>query len=155
MAWITPSTRSTNELITAIDWNADVVANLIALKTPPTDVYNPAGGYSTTSTSYVDVDATNYNLTITTTGGDILIIFSGSGAMTASSNVGYVTVALDGTDLHTAGIAWTSAATYGDLSFTLLLEGIAAGSHSVKLRYKVSASTLTLLSGGHLAIREV
>jgi len=155
MAWTTPATWVAATPLGAAQLNEQLRDNLNALKTPPTDVYNPAGGYSTTSTSYVDVDATNYNLTITTTGGDILIIFSGSGAMTASSNVGYVTVALDGTDLHTAGIAWTSAATYGDLSFTLLLEGIAAGSHSVKLRYKVSASTLTLLSGGHLAIREV
>ena len=48
--------------------------NFRALKDPPSADYvlNEGSDYTTTSTSFVDVDATNLALSITTKGGDVL-----------------------------------------------------------------------------------
>ena len=77
MAWTTPKTNwATGELVTAADLNA-ICENLAALKNPPT-----ASGATTqdkyTPWAFGDIDSDNLNLTITTTGGHVLIHLGGS-----------------------------------------------------------------------------
>ena len=96
MAWIAPTTRTTGELITAAIWNVDVVDNLLALKSPPTDTYtlNEGANYTTTSVTFVDVDAVNLALTITTTGGAVLVHFDAY--MFGSGGRAYLDFVVDG-----------------------------------------------------------
>jgi len=76
MAWTAPKTWTVDGVLTAADMNTYVRDNLHYLLSPNKGVIirNNNGDYSTTSTSWVDVDATNLSLTITTHGGPVLVI---------------------------------------------------------------------------------
>ena len=79
MAWTAPTTRATGNLITASIWNTDVVDNLRALATLESAEYSAGSNYTTTSTSYVDIDGTNldHDITLDKTG-DILVGLNGT-----------------------------------------------------------------------------
>ena len=98
MAWTQPKTWA-SEPLTSTDMNTHLRDNLEALKDPPSNNYelNEASNYTTTSTTFVDVDATNLSLTIVTHGGDIMVHFHGM--FDHNTNGGYVflDVDLDGT----------------------------------------------------------
>ena len=155
--WTTPKTWQTGETLVASDMNTHIRDNLGALKAPPTDTYelNQGSDYTTTSTSFVDVDATNLALTITTTGGDVLIGFYGSLRAAALLAVYFdvhesvANARIGGDD----GIIVTGLGAYAGLynqlsvQFVRLVTGLAAGSHTFKLQWKVNTSTVTLLAG--------
>src|SRR5689334_15175635 len=86
------------ELVLATDMNL-IGNDLNWLKTPPTANYlvNQGSDYTTTSTSFVNVDGTNLSLTITTAGGNVLIGFSGVVSNTTVGTVTYLDVEIDGT----------------------------------------------------------
>ncbi len=69
-----------DELVTADLLNTHLRDNLNALKSPPSQqaVRDNEAAYSTTSTSFVVVDGTNLKITLTTTGGDVLVRFTGT-----------------------------------------------------------------------------
>ena len=94
MTWTTPKTWQVDELVTATIMNTHIRDNLNALKTPPSADYdcNEAANYATTSTTFVNVDATNLALTITTNGGDVLVHFHGTLQNSSSARV-YLDVA--------------------------------------------------------------
>lgn len=151
MAWTTPPTVATNDLMTASYYNTYVVANLLALKSPPTDTYEVDEGanYTITATSFTNVDATDLSLTITTTGGDVLIgwncLLNNNGASTINS----FDVTMDGTriggDDGIHGLFVSNG--YVPISFTRLKKGVAAGSHTFNLQCKVSGGTATIYAG--------
>lgn len=148
MAWTSPTTRSTNDLITASIWNTDLVNNLLALKSPPTASYVFGGPYSTTSTSEVDVDTTNLSLTITTTGGDVLVGWLSTFYMSVSGNTCTLNVTMDGANLLSIGnVGQFNQANLIAGGFTALKTPVAAGAHTFKLRWKVSASQANMMSG--------
>lgn len=111
---------------------------------------NESSDYTTTSTSFTDVDGTNFSLTITTTGGNVLVGFSGTVRIdTVGAHVqlnvdvdGSVVAADDGIVSMRAG-----GVTINSMSFTYLVTGLSAGSHTFKLQWKVSSSTATLYAG--------
>lgn len=154
MAWTTPTTRSTNDLITASIWNTDLVNNLLALKAPPTASYVFAGPYSTTSTSEVDVDTTNLSLSITTTGGDVLVGWLGSVYMSVAGTC-YLNVTMDGANLLTIGnigvFSHTNTVAGGIVA---LKTPVTAAMHTFKLRWKVSGGTANM-GNGLFWVREV
>lgn len=126
--------------------------------TMPSDQYaaDESSNYTTTSTSFVDVDATNFSLTITTHGGDVLLGFSGSSTQSALSNQHY-----DFYETTTGKYASTLSATPDDgslgvtppsasfavISFVRVWPGLAAGTYTFRLRWKVTANTATLYAG--------
>lgn len=161
MSYTPPVTRSDGDLIDASIWNSDLVANIIALKDPPNAqvIRDNNGVYSTTSTSFVDVDSTNLKHTIITNGGSVLAWFTGWADL-AAAYYGYFNLAVDDTDLaYTNGLS--EIYTRGMANFVVLIAGLSAGSHSFALRWRrESAGTLTLSSdsGDHpviFGVREV
>lgn len=150
MAYTNPKTWAVKEELTSSDLNTYVRDNLAALKDPPSDSYvlNEASDYTTTSTSFVDVDATNLALTITTTGGDVMVHFYGNFDGVAPNAV-FVDVDLDGTRIggDDGLIKYENPSYVVPVSFTRLITGLAAGSHTLKLQWKVSAGTTTLYAG--------
>ena len=69
--------------------------NMAALKHPATAAYTTAVQvFADTNGDFVDVDSTSLNLTITTTGGDVLVHFEGS--VNRSSNAPDLDVEVDG-----------------------------------------------------------
>lgn len=161
--WVAPRTWSAGELVTASIMNAHVRDNLNALKTP-------AGGYNTlnigadittTSTSFVDIDATNLILTFTTGGGDVLIGFVGTFSTSANANV-YLDIHESvagaryfGDDGLVAAFQTNTANSNYHVSFVVRLTGLSAASHAFKLQWKVSAGTTTLYAGAGTANRDL
>ncbi|MGB1287333.1 MAG: hypothetical protein ACPG7F_12415 [Aggregatilineales bacterium] len=152
MTWTTPRTWLTGEILTASDMNTHLRDNLDALKDPPTDHYmlDEISNYSTTSTTFVDIDNTNLSLTIETTGGDVLVGFVGGFTSTVNGIV-FLELDLDGVvvggdDGITAGICETTAPGT-TMSFVWLLTGLSAGSHTVALQWRVTGGTARLYAG--------
>ena len=151
--WTTPKTWSTGEALTASDMNTHIRDNLDALKEPPTASYacDEASDYTTTSTTFVDVDSTNLSLQITTTGGDVLIGFVGTVQLTTAASILF-DVDVDGTrDGGDDGICRGYSSTntlIQTIGFVRLITGLSAGSHTFKLQWKTTSGTLVDLYAG-------
>jgi len=172
MTYTAPKTWSTGEALTAADLNANVRDNVTALKSPPTDTYILDGGtnYSTTSATFVDVDATNLELEITTTGGDILVWLNASVQIGAASAAVYLEILVNtvpqGGQSGIAGVlAAASPNTVHHFGMTRLLTGLPAATYTIKLQWRVSAGTVLMFNGdagtvahdieGQFGIREI
>ena len=150
MAWTAPKTWS-SEPLTSLDLNTNVRDNLNHLKdrldSGADSVVSGQDFLATTSSEFVDVDAVNLSLALTTHGGDVLLGFTGTLISTRSGSSVYFNVAVDEV-AHFAddGIIVNTIASAGDnnrhkpLSFVVLIPGLSAGSHTFKLRWKTTAS---------------
>jgi hypothetical protein len=156
MAWTTPRTWS-NEVVTAAKWNVDVRDNLRALKDPPSQNYEPNEGanYSGSGSTSANVD-TDFNFSITTTGGDILVSFIGNAVGSNNSPPGPFVgfnVTVDGTSIISAS-GYLAVFTSGGLApalvmFTRRITGIAAGAHNINLKWNHSNAigSMTMYAG--------
>lgn len=150
MAWTTARTWVSGELVDETILNTHIRDNLNALKTPPTDFSLSAAGsdYTESSSTFNDIDATNLSATITTTGGDILVGFCGS-VFQSGSGKQYWDILDNGVSVtgDSNGIGLVANTSYEGLaSFVYLIESPSAGSHTIKLQWRVTAGTGTLES---------
>jgi hypothetical protein len=147
MTW-NPKTWSAGAVVTASDLNTELRDNLNTLKNPPSDNYelNEGSDYTTTSSSFVDIDATNLALSITTTGGDVMVGLIGS-FNSSGDNHNFLEIDLDGSPVGgDDGICkWRDR--NEKTGFVYLITGVSAGSHTIKLQWKRDAGTLTLYAG--------
>jgi hypothetical protein len=148
MTWTTPKTWS-SEPLTSIDLNTYMRDNQNYLKdrldASASRIVSGATVLTTTARSFVDVDATNLALTLTTHGGDVLLGFTGTIKNGSRDGRTSFNVAVDGVDyIADGGIMSIQSAFSGDnnrskpASFVMLITGLSAGSHSFKLRWKTS-----------------
>lgn len=153
-AWVTSRTWTAGELVTASIMNAHVRDQLNALKSPAYFYcyIDEGADYTTTSTSFTAVDATDLTATVVTAGGNWLIGFAGQ-CFYSTGATGFLTftVALDGTnyigdDGIIQGYAAVAAPVVG-ASFTVIMTGVAAGSRIFQLRWKVNAGTYGMYAG--------
>ncbi len=152
MAWTSPKTW-TSEPLTSADLNTHLRDNLEALKDPPTAHYEAAelADYTTTSTTFVDVDESNLRFTLETHGGDLLVGFHGYVTCNVSSlrTISF-DVEVDGTRQGgDAGIqaAQVNSSNRQPVSFVHLITGLDAGSHTISLQWRISSATATLFAG--------
>lgn len=140
-----------------------IEGNIEALKNPPSDSYVLTGGdYTTNSTSFVDVDTTNINFTLATTGGAVEFGFHSSVSNnTQGSNV-YFNLLVDGSPLAADnGIFQVGQDASFDIypvSFVRRIEGLGIGSHTFKLQWKVTGNTGRIYANtfhGQVWVREV
>ena len=156
MAWTTPKTW-TSEVLTSNDMNTYLSDNTQYLYDEVS--YSPAvytysrttGNYSTTSTTFVDIDASNMVATITTDGGDVLITFAGSLYGTGSTAV-IVALDYDGT-LYRPMYRTMGAAPGGNVSFSLIIDNVSAGSHTFGMKWLISPTGATVYIHGSLGQR--
>lgn len=152
-AYSEPSTISTGTLVAAADWN-ELVNDIIALKDPPSDNYEADEGadWTTTNTTFGDIDDTGseFTLSITTTGGDVMVGLVGSAEMSTSAQHVSFNLDVDGSpeaaDDGLFGSTGPSAVPF-NVSFTYLVTGLTAGAHTIKLQWKVSGGTATFYTG--------
>ena len=159
MAWTTPRTWVTDELVTASIMNTHVRDNLDALKSPPSASYvlNQGSDYTTTSTSFVNVDGTNLSLGITTSGGAVMVGFHGTVDADDSAAKIHFEVEVDGArNAGDDGIVFVENHLYGaPVSFVRLITGLSAAAHTFKLQWKTSAGTATLFAGAGTSGKDV
>lgn len=149
-------------MVTASIMNSHVRDNLNALKTPAGgyNKVNIAADLSTTSTTFVDADATELALTFTTGGGDVMVFFSGSVRNTASVRNYF--------DVHESvaatryggddGLMYTNVsngAVATNASFAVRITGLSAASHTFKLQWKVASGTGVILAGAGTASEDI
>lgn len=146
----------TDIVATANFGNTYIRDNQLALKDPPSANYeaNEAADYSTSSTTYGNVDTvgagTDFTLTITTTGGDVMV----GAVLTTNGTRGWFDVSIDGTRIanNTLGGLVQIATGQRQASFNRIITGLAAGSHTFILQWKISTvGTLTLYAGAATA----
>ena len=160
MAWTTPKTDwAVGELVTAEDMKT-LGENLAALKDPPTVVGTTAADIAAHFTEFADVDSANLTLTLTTTGGDVLIHLHASGKRTrefynSGVNVWFDVQFDDNRQGGVDGIIYFRPDHLGhSLSFTYLVRNVSAGAHIFKLQWKNDAET-TLNAGAQFWVREI
>lgn len=143
-AWTAPHTWAVAERVTAALLNTHLRDNLSYLLTPNEFVVTAATGtFTTTSTSYTNVDAT-FSKTIVMNGGHLLVGMRGVMYNSANGNTMTLAVDVDGTQYVgvTNQYSSTSAVSYTD--FTMLIPGLSAASHVVSLVWKTTAGTATM-----------
>lgn len=118
--------------------------------TPAFAIYNRnSTSYTTTSTSFVDVDATNLALAVTTGAHRVRVTLCGTAVLSAAGLI-FFDLLVDGTSVSSAeGIALVEPATNQNhnVSFTYITNALTAASHTIKLQWKVSTGTGTLFAG--------
>ena len=151
MPWTTPPTFTPGQVVTATDLNSYLRDNPSYLLGRPSSVIrrNNGSDYTTTSTSFVDIDATNLAITFAVSGTAVLITFAGALRIAAATNQADFDVTVDGVryGLGANGLIsmnLPNASVDNLVSFSVLVTGLAAGSHTFKVQWKVSGSTLTL-----------
>lgn len=150
----TPATWEVGELATAAKLNEQLRDNITYLFTRPRDeqLVNEATNYTTTSTTFVDVDATDLSKTITTTGGDILAVFVAPVQHSALDGKIYLDFMLngarqggdDGLAIYECARAGQNAQT---LTIYLRMTDLIAGSYTLKVQWKTSGATATMFAG--------
>lgn len=149
----TQKTWVSGDPLVAADMNTYLRDQLAGVKTPASFkcYIDEAADYTTSSTSFTDVDSTDLAATIITGGGVIMV--GASLTISIGSNRVCFDVLIDGTtrlglDDGIASNGNTSIMT----AFIVPILGLSAGSHSFKLQWKTSAVvTATLYAGAGTA----
>jgi len=151
MAWTAPTTRATGDLITASIYNGDLVDNLLALKDPPYAEYvlDEGADYTTTSSTFVDIDNTNLSLDLTITGDTVLVGFIGS---FRGNNLVFIDVSVDSSRVAgDDGIF--GQGTFNTLpglpaNFVLPVTGLTPGLRNFKLQWKTNGTAYLYAGAG-------
>lgn len=147
MAWTTPKTDFGAETLTAAQVNA-IGENLEALKDPPQGNELSSLSGSTSSTSYADMDGTNLSKSITITGDTIEVIFVGTFYNNTVGSINYLEVDIDGTAVFECFRESVSTGTaYFPISFSIYVDGLSAGAHTVKMRWRTTSGTFVWQGG--------
>lgn len=160
-SWTTPTTWSAGTGLTAALLNTHLRDQLTALKSPSyfRCYIDEAADYTTTSTSFVDVDATDLSATITSGGGAFLIGFSGALYQSATALRIYLDVLVDaarlGLDDGLTATRVTTLPAHAGTSFTIVTPALSAGSHTFKLQWKVDSGTGGMYAGAGTATADI
>lgn len=146
MAWTDPKTW-TAEVLTSSDLNTHLRDNLNALKDPPSNKYtfNDSADWTTSSTSYANIDGTDLSLTITTYGGDVMVHFHGT---MSNATQGCLDFTIDGVRHGGDDGLVRTPNTLCTVAFTVLVEGLSAASHTFVMQWKASTAAALILYAG-------
>ena len=150
--WTTPKTFAEDEVLTYLDVNTYLSDNTEFLFDRPSDEYVVDGGtdYTTTSTTFVDVDATNLKLEITSGGSHLLV--HGHIILSNVSVSAYVYLDIEvngvrqGGQAGIVGMRSVSANDRTTVTFSRLLD-LPADDYEIKLQWRVSAGTAKMYNG--------
>jgi hypothetical protein len=144
--WINPkNTWQVNDIVTAADMNI-VADDLRYLKN---QTARGKDNISPSTTSSTGSFVTLASVDVITRGGDLLVDFYASATHDAAG-IGYFDVALDGTRVALNGtdgslaIAPAGTSYPGSVALSMLLEDVAAGSHTITLVWRTSVANLSV-----------
>lgn len=140
MAWTTPKTWASEPLIST-DLNTHVRDNLNHLKGrldgSLAAQYAVSATHSTTSLTFVDMDATNLSFELTTTGGDVMVTFVCLGFHDTAGRRVELGIHFDGAD-HIC--AYGRFGNDGVPINFVQIFNVPAGTYTFKMRFRVSAA---------------
>ncbi len=159
--WTTPKTWATDELVTAALLNTHLRDNLSVLKVPPQASHYSLSyaGASTSSSTFVNTDATNLSQTITTKGGRIAICLNGLVYMSGTGRA-YFDFSLDGTRLGDSAYGLGSVAIPTTVErfaveYFFITQTLSAASHTVNVMWLTQAGTIYLDDAVNFHIWEI
>lgn len=152
MAWTAAKTWGINDELDETTLNTYVRDNQNHLKDrlDNNEVYalDEGADYTTTSASFVDIDATALGVTITTNGGDVEVLWTGSVGLSNSNTTISFEIDVDGSPFFGDSGMWihrqNTAGYIIGVTLHAVITGLTAGSHTIKLQWAVSAGTGTL-----------
>lgn len=131
----------------------------VAIPDKDSTIVDEATDYTTTSTSFTDVDATDLSKTLTTQGGPVVVMFLGSIKHSTTGMRIYLEIDVDGSPHATEDgiLLWstTTASELHPMAFARIITGLSAGSHTFKLQWKVSSGTATMYAGAGTSTLDV
>lgn len=152
MPWTTPRTFVAGETVTASMLNTHIRDNLNMLleQTLSQTLYMPAGAYTTTSTTFADVDSTNLKRTIAPISTRVLVM----AMFTAGTNSGALANAAAQFDINNAtssarlGHTTNGLVSTGSTGQALMLFGVATGltagtTYDFRLQYRSTSGSYT------------
>lgn len=143
MAWHPPITWLVDQLVTEEDLNAQIRDNMTYLKgrvdAPLAFIQlNEPANFTTTSDTFVDVDTAKLSHTLTSTGNPLMIGFFGLVNTGYNPTSVYWDVTIDGVRMGgDGGITCTVGTTYAHASFVAIAPTVTAGTHTVRLQWRV------------------
>lgn len=154
--WTNPKTWVADELVTASAMNEQIRDNLLWLKAPPSRQYTALGDgdWVSSSTNWVDVDSTYLAFYMSSTGGDLLVHFHGTLALSATDNIVYFDLLMDGEMV--AGDQGIIAIQNPDsamaqrivtVSFTRRIRNVSPMAHLVRLQWRVNTGSVRMYAG--------
>jgi hypothetical protein len=153
MTWTTPMTWVASSVVSAAQLNEQLRDNLVYLLSRPHQRIIRDAGYSTTSTSFVDIDSTNLSITLTLSSGAVLVGLEVNAFYDGSGSRPVFDITIDGTRYANAvatglgGITGVSGSFTVHLSFTVLVVGLTVGSHIFRPVWRNSTTgTASLVS---------
>lgn len=123
--------------------NLDYLYNMLVVQ--PVKVSN-SGTYTTTSASYVDVDATNLKITITPTSGKVFVIAGFNVSISGGSGMGFDLI-LDSTTRLGATTLGLATSVGGHIVVFGVFSGLSNASHTFKLQWvQQGGATLSMVT---------
>jgi len=153
MPWTIPATFSPGQVVAASDLNSQLRDNelyLLAGRPMGYVMRQGVADYTTTSTTFVDVDATNLILTLALNGSRVLVVATGTMEAAVAQDM-YFDWIVDSTT-RAGGSNGVSQSNNNNQrqTFTALgfFSGLSAGVHTFKLQYRTVGGTATLHNNG-------
>jgi hypothetical protein len=132
-------------------WNTYLKENMEHLKAPPTSLYAAGSGSTSFTTSWAAMGS--FTVTLTTYGGDVLIILSGV-EFNNITGIAYLDIDIDG--IRKGASDGILASTTDDKVLLVWLEqGLLEGSHIITLYGKASTSGSLTANNGQFYAREI
>ena len=156
MGWSTPPTVASGAVISASTFGNVVRDDLLYLLTRPSAAVKRDNGatYTTTSTTFVDIDGTNLTATLSMNGGVALVGFAGVIRNLSTDQSALLDITYDSVRVGAAGTnglvrvqpVATAHAEY--ITMLALITGLSVGSHTFRPQWRVQAAgTIGLFSG--------
>ncbi len=158
--WTTPKTW-VSEPLTSTDLNTHLRDNLDFLKNPPTAVHaaDQASDYQTTSASFVAVDSTHFDFSLTTAGGAVLLSFYGV-MRHSDTGAAFMDVAVDGVRQGgNDGLVVAHWPTVDNRAISVCFQHLVTGlsafnAHTFELMWRVAGGSVTLFAGAGTTQRD-
>lgn len=151
MAWTTPRTWATNELVTASLMNEQLRDNMNALYSPNYNSVKTNTSGSTTSATFVSLAS----LSLTTSGRRCLLFFSGNLYRTGANvaDLAYAAFFLDGAQCSPT--YFINHANNSQISSMIEIADPSAGAHTFDFRYSKGYATQTFYSQYNFIVTEI
>jgi len=147
--WTNPITFVVNAVLSAAQLNANIRDNLLyLLQGRPCTVVNRTGSsdYTTTSTSFVDVDASNLIITQYSQSGRVKLtaIFGALAAVATDFDITVDGVRGGGSAGLLRQLGASDGGSSRPIAIVFIFTGLSVGNHTFKLQWKVDSGTGTI-----------
>jgi hypothetical protein len=113
-------------------------------------------GGTTTSTTYVDIPSSDGQVTITTTGGDLLVMYTAFVRSDTDNQYSYVAIEIDGgSEVAISRLRTADANVSGTYTGYHRFTSVSEAEHVVAMRWRVAGNTSTMEAYGGIIVQEI